>query len=200
MVGALKNKGYHDKKETAVTSVPQFLSSEAEQLLASAPASLPLTKNLLPSRPDASHIRTQNPAVLFPGARDGRAALAGLLLRLGCWSESHSVAQTIYSTEGSYWHAIVHRIEPDSANAAYWFRRVGKHEIFPRLLQRAREILEKHGPRHWRLKSTWDPLLFLEWCEEARLHRGQAEVAAIEMQMSEWELLFNWCLTAEAGS
>jgi len=200
MVGALKNKGYHDKKEAAVTSSPQFLSSEAEQLLASAPASLPLTKTLLPARPGGCRIQNQDPALLFPHAKHQHGALAGLLLRLGCWSESHSVAQTIHSAEGSYWHGILHRIEPDTANAAYWFRRVGRHEIFPRLLRRAQEILEKHGPRHWRLKNAWDPLLFLDWCEEARVHRGEAEAAAIEIQMSEWQLLFNWCLTAEPGS
>ncbi len=136
--------------------------------------------------------------MLFPGARDGHAALAGLLLRVGCWAESHAVAQDIHSAEGSYWHAIVHRMEPDSSNAEYWFRRVGEHAIFPGLFLRAAEILKSSGPKHWRLKTTWDPFLFIGWCEEACGKGGRVETAAIQIQMAEWRLLFNWCASMDS--
>ena len=121
------------------------------------------------------------------------AALAGLLLRIGCWTESHTVAQDIHSAEGSYWHGIAHRIEPDSSNAGYWFRRVREHAIFPELHRRAEEILKTSGPPHWHLKAAWDPFLFIDWCDEAREKGARAEAAATEIQMAEWQLLFDWC-------
>lgn len=172
--------------------MPHF-SFEVDQLLRGAAARLPLVQSELPTSALVPNRYLKNAAALFPEARHSEAALAGLLLRAGCWAESHSVAQEIETPEGSYWHGIIHRIEPDSFNAGYWFRRVGKHAIFPALLRRAGEVLEHDAPRHWQLKNTWDAFLFIEWCDEAREKRGQAEQAAIEIQMAEWELLFDWC-------
>ena len=123
-----------------------------------------------------------------------------MLLRLGCWAESHTVAQDVNSAEGSYWHAIVHRIEPDSANAGYWFRQTGKHPIFADLRDRAKEILAGGAPEHWRVKADWDPMLFIRWCDEARERRGEAETTAIRIQAAEWELLFAWCAAAEGSA
>ena len=90
-------------------------------------------------------------------------------------------------------------MEPDSANAKYWFRRVGQHPIFPELFQRTAEILKNSGPSHWHLKAAWDPSLFIDWCDEARDKGGQAEVAAVEIHTAEWQLLFNWCIHKESG-
>ncbi|MGH9652759.1 MAG: hypothetical protein ACRD6B_04755 [Bryobacteraceae bacterium] len=170
------------------------LSPEAERLLAGHPQNLPLTRAGLHPSAEACAIQSQDAGVLFPGARYAAAAFAGLLLRAGCWAESHAVAQDIPSSEGSYWHGIVHRMEPDASNAGYWFRRAGKHAIFPKLSGRAAEILESNGPRHWHVKEAWDPFLFIDWCAEASETGGQAEAAAIEIQMAEWQLLFDWCI------
>lgn len=168
-------------------------SPQVEHLLASSPGLLPLTKTALRPHPEACNLQSLDAATLFPGAPHQQAALAGLLLRLGCWAESHTVAQDIHSAEGSYWHGISHRMEPDSANAAYWYRRVGSHPIFPDLLHAASEILASDAPGHWRLKTAWDPFQFIEWCDEARETGGHAEAAAIAIQMAEWQLLFRWC-------
>ena len=168
-------------------------SPQVDRLLASSPGLLPLTQTSLRPSAEACHLDVRDAPALFPGARHQQAAFAGLLLRLGCWSESHTVAQDIQTPAGSYWHAITHRMEPDSANAAYWFRRVGDHSIFPDLLQAAFETLQAEGPAHWRLKAKWDPFLFVEWCDEARETGGIAEAAAIQIQMAEWQLLFHWC-------
>lgn len=131
-------------------------------------------------------------ADLFPDARAGEGALAGLWLRWGEWKKAHEVAQEIETPEGSYWHAIIHRQEPDAGNASYWFRRVGRHAIFPALRAAAVEI-------GWQGAATeWDPFAFLELYERTRQRGGKAEkelVAAIER--AEWELLFTYC--AEAG-
>jgi len=168
-------------------------SPAIDQLLSRGPARLPLNQAALQRTVDVSDVRSQDAAVLFPNARNAQAALAGLLLRVGYWEESHNVAQNINSTEGSYWHGVIHRMEPDSFNAGYWFRRVGQHPVFPMLFERAADILRNDAPKEWRLKSTWDPILFIEWCDEARASSGQAEATAIDIQMAEWQLLFDWC-------
>jgi len=82
-------------------------------------------------------IRDANVDELFPSAHARQAALAGLYLYFSCRDEAHEVAQADSSAEGSYWHGILHRQEPDAENASYWFRRVGKHPVFPGLLQAA---------------------------------------------------------------
>jgi hypothetical protein len=168
-------------------------SPEVEHILSASPALLPLTRAALRPHGKICDVASRDADVLFPGARHGQAAFAGLLLRVGCWTKSHEIAQDVQSPEGSYWHGIIHRMEPDPSNAGYWFRQVGKHPIFPELLRSAAEILEENGPKHWGLKPAWDPFLFVEWCEEAHATHGDAEAAAIEIQMAEWQLLFDWC-------
>jgi hypothetical protein len=130
------------------------------------------------------------------GARDAiaRAAVpesarAGLYLYAGLWDEAHEVAQAIDTPDGSYWHAIVHRQEPDAANASYWFRRVGRHPIFPALAERAAEI----DPA---LAGAWDPHRFIDYCERAARQGGDSEARAIAIQQAEWDLLFDYCLNS----
>lgn len=141
-----------------------------------------------------SHIQGAAPDHLFPSARSPIGAYAGLLLWLGDWERAHETAD-IESQDAYYWHAIIHRIEPDPANAGYWFRKVGNHPIFPELLQRADQILkEQLDDCMWSAHREWDPLLFIHWCEEARRHPGSArEKVARRIQQAEWELLFSWC-------
>ncbi|MEP7365358.1 MAG: hypothetical protein ABI972_19060 [Acidobacteriota bacterium] len=131
-------------------------------------------------------------AELFPGARAGEAAVAGLWLHWGEWEKAHGVAQEIATPEGSYWHAILHRQEPDAGNASYWFRRLGPHAIFPALHAAAAEI-------GWSQGTEWDPFAFLELYERTRQRGGKGEkelVAAIEE--AEWNLLFAYCAEPEA--
>lgn len=132
--------------------------------------------------------------VLFPNARNPEAAYSALLLLLGCWRESHDLIDDDERPDGCYVHAIVHRIEPDAGNSAYWFRRVGQHPLFAQLYQRVQEIFEQTPVSGWQLKSAWDPYLFNQWCEEARRSRGtNKEKAALAIQRAEWDLLFAWC-------
>ena len=109
---------------------------------------------------------------------------AGLYLYFGCWTEAHETAQAVNTREGSYWHAIVHRQEPDATNAGYWFRQVGKHPIFAELATIAGDPARK----------PWDPFAFIEICERARLEPGgPLERHALELQRAEWQLLFDYC-------
>jgi hypothetical protein len=118
------------------------------------------------------------------------SARAGLYLYLGSWDEAHEIAQAIPTADGSYWHAIVHRQEPDAGNAAYWFRSVGEHPIFPALAKRAAEIEPALG-------SRWDPLAFIDYCEKATREPGsEMERRALQIQRIEWELLFDHCVNS----
>jgi hypothetical protein len=132
-------------------------------------------------------LRGASPPRLFPGARAPEAAFSGLYVYFSCFEEAHTIAQDIPTAEGSFWHAIVHRREPDAGNAAYWFRQVGTHPIFPALARAARR------------EGAWDPFAFIELCERARAQPGsELEARALSVQLIEWQLLFDWCAGAGA--
>lgn len=134
----------------------------------------------------------------FEGARAPEAACAGLLLYFGYWNEAHETVQDLETPEAYFWHGIVHRQEPDAGNAAYWFRRVAKHAIFPVLRDDAAKILRAHPGTVWKLGASWDPLQFIDWCEEARRKpESEAGRAAVEIQAAEWRRLLAWCAEAE---
>jgi hypothetical protein len=131
---------------------------------------------------------------LFPGAPAPEAAKAGLLLYLGDWEGAHSVSQDISSVEGSYWHALVHRQEPDAGNSLYWFRQVGSHPIFALLQKDAALIVTRYPEAGIALAAEWNPEAFIDLCENARRKPGsELERAAIEIQHAEWLRLFQWC-------
>jgi hypothetical protein len=135
--------------------------------------------------------------ILFPHARAPEAAQAGLYLYFSCFDEAHEVAQSIATPDGSYWHAIVHRQEPDAGNSSYWFRRVGKHAIFPDLHAEAARILEARPDAGLRLPDRWDPFWFIDACDRiARESAPHAAQAALEIQRAEWQLLFDHCASA----
>jgi hypothetical protein len=121
------------------------------------------------------------------------ACLAALWLYHDFLDESHTISQSIETPEGSYWHGILHRREPDAANAAYWFRRLGDHAVFTALAVEAKEL-------GLALKTgRWDPFEFIDLCEK---HRGTGmpeETLLRRVQQREWELLFEWCWRRAAG-
>jgi hypothetical protein len=101
--------------------------------------------------------------------------------------ESHTISQGLETSEGSYWHALMHRREPDASNAAYWFRRVGDHPIFDTLAKEGQEL-------GFRLRGQrWDPFAFVDQCEEHRGTGSEEEMLLRLVQQREWELLFEWC-------
>jgi hypothetical protein len=163
---------------------------------------LPLSRGSL-SRVDISSLGDLTPGTLFPTARNPEAALSGLLLRLGHWDKCHELAQDLSSADGSFWHAIAHRLEPDDFNAGYWYRRVGTHPVYALLHSRAAAILRATPVAGWNLSHRWDPELLVRWSSEARSIAGQhpqdARVAvAAALGQAEWELLFSWCAFSPA--
>lgn len=129
---------------------------------------------------------------LFPGARAPEAALSGLWLYFSRFEEAHKIAQGIGTEEGSYWHAIAHRQEPDAGNAAYWFARVGKHALYPAVAEAARAIAARRPEAGFKVGAEWEPLAFVEFCEAVKPGTAAMQ-AALEIQRAEWQALFDYC-------
>ena len=138
-------------------------------------------------------LKTQSARTLFPQARHADAAWAGLWTYFSAFDEAHRIAQVIHSVEGSYWHGILHRQEPDAGNASYWFHRVGSHAVFPDLAAAASEILTRHPKAGFKTASRWDPYEFIAFCERAQDGDPAVVAAALEIQRAEWQLLFDYC-------
>ena len=148
---------------------------------------MPLAIDGCSSGEASKRLRKRSSTELFPKAAAPEAALSGLWLYFSCFDESHKIAQDIPTADGSFWHGILHRQEPDAGNAAYWFRRVGAHPIFPALREEAARLGYRTGPQ-------WDPMELIDFCENARGDPGSdAEKLAREVQRAEWQLLFDHC-------
>jgi hypothetical protein len=176
---------------------PAVYGAEVADILALAESGerlMPLAEGVCCSDAALRQIHTARATGLFPVARAPRAALAGLYLYFSCREEAHETAQSDSSAEGSYWHAIVHRQEPDPGNSSYWFHQVGGHAVFPRLLEAAKTICAGHPDAGLQFPKTWDPFAFIEICEQARRRPGSPlERTALEIQRAEWQLLFDYC-------
>jgi len=134
---------------------------------------------------------------LFPKSPAPDAAVAALWLYFSYFEECHEIVQRLTSPEASFLHAILHRQEPDSGNAAYWFRQVGHHPIFRELCQQADRILANYPEAEFRTGGKWDPFSFILFCERARQQpNSPSELAALEIQRAEWQLLFDHCARA----
>jgi hypothetical protein len=122
----------------------------------------------------------------------GTSCLAGLWLYHDFLDESHNLSQSINSIEGSYWHGIMHRREPDYANAAYWFRQVGWHPVFDSLGVAASQLAATSSVSA-SIPLPWDPNWFIDYCRVCTNGKHQGEKHARLLQQKEWELLFDFC-------
>src|ERR1700682_432627 len=157
-----------------------FLDGDGQRLM-------PLAQGTCSSEEARRRLQATSAGGLFPKSRAPEAALSGLYLYFSCMDEAHAIAQDLSTPEANYWHAILHRQEPDAANAAYWFRQVGTHPTFAELRWQAAEIGIDFGPK-------WDPFAFIELCERARRQPGSGlERQALAVQRAEWQLLFHFC-------
>ena len=150
---------------------------------------MPLAHGICSSREAYERMKASSPRDLFPSSRAPEAAMAGLWMYFSCLDEAHTLAQAVETPDGSFWHGIMHRQEPDAGNAGYWFRRVGKHPIFPGLRDDALALGYACGP-------AWDPVAFIDACEEARRSPGSdQELLMQRVQLAEWQRLFDHCAT-----
>jgi hypothetical protein len=122
-----------------------------------------------------------------------RACLSALWLYHDFLEESHALSQEIDSVEGSFWHGILHRREPDYSNAAYWFRKVGHHPVFDALGPAAQKLAASATAAKVAVPAPWDPFWFIDFCGACVVRKEPGEELARLIQKREWELLFDCC-------
>ncbi|MFC5451734.1 hypothetical protein [Paenibacillus aestuarii] len=143
----------------------------------------------------------------------GMAIKAGLFLLNESLDKSHDIAQEITNTSGSYWHAIMHRMEGDYSNAKYWFHDVGHHPIFSNLIHCVRNYLslkDLADMEHDALRSklevlitspVWNPNVFVDAVELQVSHVQHATVETWlqHIQRYEMQLLLQYCYEQSCG-
>lgn len=149
------------------------------------------------------HLARFVPEELGPvqSAEDAVALIAGLFQMHDCLERSHALSQDVEGegrhAAGDYWHAVMHRREPDYGNSKYWYRRVGRHPIFQELALRAAREFESAGERDsaaWSERvcggGEWNAFAWVDLCEAAGGDRsGPLRDVARRIQWHEMLLL-----------
>jgi hypothetical protein len=111
-------------------------------------------------------------SVLLGASHLPLAVQAGLWCFWDFFEESHAIAQDLHTPEGSYWHAILHRREPDPSNAKYWLHKVGRHPVFNVVNHFCEQSHHKQ----------YDPFAFVDRCEQAIVRSSDdSQIQAIQL-------------------
>jgi len=134
---------------------------------------------------------------------DANAMLAGLWLWHDWLDESHVISQSLASSTGSFWHAIMHRREGDFSNSKYWYARCQNHPVMQQLANQAGQILHSLPADKIFLRlmtGGWNPNAFVDLVESvAGDEKNNKHATAVSLQQLEWRLLFDHCTRSAAG-
>lgn len=174
-----------------------------------APDRIPALGHGIPNQPTRKDLAALTPERIVPEPKKlvdrnaARCCLGALWLLHDFLDESHTISQEIDTIDGSYWHGIMHRREPDYGNAKYWFRRVPSHPVFAPLNEKARELAAKDKPdsaaAFLATQAAWDPFRFVDLCEAIARGKSSAESLARQIARAEWDLLFFYCYRKAIG-
>ena len=171
----------------------------------------------------SSFLATAKPANLGPDPRPGVQTQAGLEEQLKplleasglpierrqlvralvlLWHDhlnaAHVIAQDHEGPDGAFVHGIMHRREPDFGNAAYWFRRVGRHPAFAEIGSQAAILLRSTSHRDLVAKlpsnGEWDPFAFIDACARASSNSARSQSELRELQRIEFSALLSHLL------
>lgn len=138
-----------------------------------------------------------------PDRCDQAALQAGIWQCLGELDLSHTLSQQ-HEGQGrdqlcDYWHAIMHRREPDYGNARYWFRQLGRHPAWVTLAERVNRLWEQAeiSNQAWRSRllrgGAWDSFAMVDLAEAA-VQDASLESVARRIQALELVTLMEYCL------
>ncbi|MEZ5945026.1 MAG: hypothetical protein R3C18_26875 [Planctomycetaceae bacterium] len=146
-------------------------------------------------------VRSTFQSLSLGNSAEAKAVRAGVLQFWDQLEPSHQQSQAVEGARRrrapDYWHAIMHRREPDYGNSKYWFRRVGSHDLFTDLADEASDILDcslENSADDWArdlIDGGWDAFEFVDFCQETAANEDNPlGVAAREIQLAEMILLF----------
>jgi hypothetical protein len=134
---------------------------------------------------------------------DAAAMLAGLWLWQDWLSESHQISQSLATSTGSFWHAIMHRREGDFGNSKYWYSRCSDHPAIATLTAAAADVINPFPADKSALKLLhpgWNSTAFVDFIQSVHDRRDDPRHSlAVALQQLEWRILFDHCSRAAAG-
>jgi hypothetical protein len=134
---------------------------------------------------------------------EARAMLAAMWLWHDWLDESHTIAQSLESPTGSFWHAIMHRREGDFGNSKYWYARCRAHPALAVLHAQSSPLINPLPADRLLLKlglDQWSPPAFVDLVEAVHDQpQDPRHQIAVMLQRLEWQVLFDHCTRLAAG-
>ncbi len=129
-----------------------------------------------PPRPELiRQIEAASDTQFGPVSATSAACLRSLLfVAAGDLDRAHVLVQELTSSNASYIHGMIHRIEGDFGNARYWFHQARIHPTAPEMYRRASAnslTIASH--------PVWDPDRVTDLAERARQTRPSEELRVI---------------------